>query len=243
MRRSIVSWLLVLVAALLLSSCFDSREEVWINADASGAARITITLPAVATRLNGGEAGVKKMIGDYLSESPQFSSYIVKSEQTADGLEFDVIVTFDNVMELRKLSESPAAKKLPSGSASFMGKTHVEFEKLNVNFKRSVELSKAVPGAIFMPRSQLAGHTITTIIHLPLAATSHNAHTVSEGGRTLTWETPLATAFLGPVETTFIMPLPIPWSTIIMVTTLLVSLSVFLIYYFLRRKKARSTKA
>ncbi len=224
-------------AAILVSSCFDSREEIWINADGSGAARITVSLPTTAALLHGGEKGVRKTIETYLEASPAFSSYALDMKTEAGRLTINVALTFDDALALSDLGRSPAASALPSAGTGLLGKTEIEFTGLSVAFDRQVDLSKALPGAIFVPESQLAGYELTTILHLPLPATTHDATATSDGGRTLVWEIPLATAFKGPVTNRFTMPLPIPWLTIGMIAVPVVILGVVLIYYLRSRKK------
>ncbi len=236
-----ISRLLVLIlATLLVSSCLDSREEIWLNADASGAARITVSLPSVAARLHGGEKGVRKTIETYLQASPAFSSYALDVKTEDDRLTVDVTLTFDNALDLSDLGSSPAAADLPSAGTGLLGDTDVEFSGLSVDFRRRTDLSRSLPGASFVPASRLAGHTITTIVHLPLPAATHDATSTSDGGRTLVWETPLAVAFNGPVSNSFTMPLPIPWLTLGMVALFLLILVVAAIYYFRGREKKRA---
>ena len=91
---------------------------------------------------------------------------------------------------------------------------------------------------MFIPQSELEGHSVTTILHLPKAATSHNATSTADGGSTLIWDTPLAEALRKPRVTEFIMPLPIPWLSICFVTMLLLILVAALIYYLRRGRKA-----
>ncbi len=235
--RGICRLLSLFAAAFLVSSCLDSREEIWINADASGAARITVSLPASAALLHGGEKGVRKTIETYLEASPAFSSYALDMKTEAGRLIINVALTFDDALALSDLGSSPAAAALPSAGTGLLGKTEVQFTGLSVAFDRSVDLSTALPGAIFVPESQLAGHELTTILHLPLPATTHDATSTSDDGRTLVWEVPLATAFKGPITNRFTMPLPIPWLTISMVGVLVVMLAVGLIYYLRSRRK------
>lgn len=234
--RSILKGTATLLCALLLSSCLDTHEEIWINPDASGAARIQITMPLAASRLHGGEVGMKKMIEEYLNATPAFSSYALQTSSQDDRLKIDLAITFDNALELQDATSPEALKKLPAGSSHMIGTSEIDFQGLNLVFSRRTELSKAIPGALFFPMSELQGHAQTTIIHLPKAATSHNATSTANGNRTLIWTTPLATAFKGPLETNFTMPLPIPWLNIALVTVLLLILLVSLIYYFRSRK-------
>ncbi len=233
--------LAILLVLLTLPSCLDSEEEVWINADSSGAGRITLTVPSAATSLHGGEAGVKKLAEDFLKSSPAFSTYLVETKTENRRTTVTAAFTFDNALDLLDPSLAENMENLPGGGSEFMGKTEIEFQGLNLAFSRRTELSKAIPGAIFFPKSQLTGHQVKTTIHLPKAATSHNATSTADAGRTLIWITPLATAMRQPVETNFTMPLPIPWLTIAVAALTILLLFSFLIHYLLRRKKRSPT--
>ena len=72
-RRAIVR-LLACFAAPLLASCIDGREEVWVNADGSGRADVSYSLPVAAARFQGGEAGVRRKIEGVLKEAPGIST-------------------------------------------------------------------------------------------------------------------------------------------------------------------------
>lgn len=230
----------ILFIAVGLNSCLDCEEEVWINADASGAGSITITVPAAATSLHGGEAGVKALAEDFLKSSSAFDSYLVGTSTANRRTTIHATFTFSDVRDFLDDSLTENLDHLPSGGREFAGVTEVKFEGLNIAFSRRRELSKAIPGAMFIPQSRLAGHEIKTIIHLPKAATSHNATSAEDAGRTLIWTTPLASAIRAPIETNFKMPLPIPWATVSVIALVILLLFVGLIYYVIRSRKKRT---
>lgn len=234
-----IRFLPVFLAALFLSSCFDSREEVWINADASGAAKIHISLPTLAAKFHGGEAGLRKSLEEYFEATPAFTSYDVATTPNDDQIDIQIACTFANVLDLANLSSQPSMEKLPSNVPQIMGTTKVAFQGLNVDYSRNIDLPKAVPAASFLPKKQLQGHSLTTIIHLPKAASGHNADSATNGGRTLTWNTPLEEALSQPMLTSFTMPLPIPWLTIGVISLLLVILVVALFMFFRSRRRIR----
>jgi hypothetical protein len=199
-----------------------------------------MSLPAAAATLHGGEAGVKALIKDILATTPPLRTSLVETALEEKQLKINVVVTFDNALDLMDLSSPSSLEKIPSAGVEFMGKTDIEFQGLSLVFSRRIELAKAIPGAIFIPRSKFAGHGIKTTIHLPKAATSHNATSVADGGRTLIWATPLAIAVSKPMEAHFTMPLPIPWAFFGFVLFLILLLLGALIYYIRRRKKSQT---
>lgn len=225
--------------AACLPSCIDTREEIWIAPDSSGAARINVSIPAVAAALHGGEEGVKKIIGDFVAATPAITNHLLATEAAEGRLFVDLTFTFSNTLDLIAAISGKAVESLPPAGAELIGKPEVGFHGLSVGFTRTVVLSNAIPGALFIPQRQLDGHSLTTIIHLPKAATAHNATSTKDGGRTLIWETTLAEALKKPVVTSFDMPLPIPWALISLVVLLLVILVSALVLY-LRRRKPKS---
>jgi len=237
--RKIFPPVALLVCALSLSSCLDSHEEVWLNPDASGAARIKLAIPAAAVAFYGGEEGVKKLVEEFTAATPAITSHALETEITDGRLHVDFAATFANALDFLNAASATGGPEIPPVGKEMMGKTDINFSGLSLVFKRRIEMSKVIPGALFIPASQLAGHSVTTIVHLPKAASSHNADSTADGGRTLTWSTSLATALKKPVERNFTMPLPIPWTTISVIVILLLILLATLIYYFRSRKVRR----
>ncbi|MES2980954.1 MAG: hypothetical protein V4727_01465 [Verrucomicrobiota bacterium] len=232
--------LIACLAALLVSSCLDSHEEVWMNADASGKARVKISLPLSVVIANGGEKEIRSMILDYFESTPAFTSYTVETAPVGDQLEINVAMSFDDAFKLKDSSSSSAYKNFPDAAGDLLGTSEVEIQGSNLNFHRTIDLTQAIPGSMFIPKDQLKGHKLTTIIHLPKAALSHNAHAAEDSGKTLIWTTPLATAFRHPVNQMFTMEIPTPWLTIGLIA-LAVALLVGTVSYFVYRRKKSAT--
>lgn len=207
--------LFAILAACLLASCIDGREEIWLNADGSGRAEIFYSVPAAAARLQGGEAGVRRMIGEFLKDTPEISASDHTVTVTDDRLEIRVRAAFDSALDLKDLSTGDSLNKLPSSASSLAGKVQVKREGLSIGFSRTITAGNALPGAGFLPESRLQGRNLTYIIHLPEAATESNATRVANDGRTLEWTFPLATAVRSPVTTRFTAPVPIPIRSIV----------------------------
>ena len=202
--------LLTLLTACLLLSCIDGREEIWLNPNGSGRADVSYSLPAAAARFQGGEAGVRRMIGDFLKDTPAItnSSYEVGTE--GDRLNIRVQATFESARDLQKVSQGGGQDKLPSSARHLAGEMTVNVDGRTVDFARTIAPGKALPGAMFLPASQFEGRNLTYIIHLPTAATETNATRIDDGGRTLTWDYPLAGAVRNPFTLRFKAKIPIP---------------------------------
>lgn len=195
--------------ACLLSSCFDSRQEVWINPDASGRARLTLDLPSTPIALYGGESAVRAAIETALAGNPSISSHQLILTSGNGRFHLDLLLTFP---DLRKLSET-GLSDLPPPASTFAGTMITKFKGLGLVVSRITDLSE-LPGTSLVPSALLENRAITTILHLPEAATSSDATTTSNQGKTLVWHTPLARALRQPVSNSFTMPLPIPWRSI-----------------------------
>ena len=155
------------LAIMLVSSCLDSHEEVWINADASGKAQVRIALPLHVANANGGEKELKALITDYFDSTPAFTSHSVTTSVTDDQMVIDVLMTFDDIFDLKDPATNPVYEQFPDAADDLLGTAKVEIDGSKLNFLRTIDLTKAIPGSVLIPKDQLKGHKLTTIIHLP----------------------------------------------------------------------------
>lgn len=200
---------LAAITTALLVSCIDGREEIWLNADGSGRADIAYSLPAAAAKFQGGETGVRAMIGDFLSKTPALTSSACEVTTIGDRLLIRVSGAFKSISDFKQVSTDSSLDQLPSSATHLTGEVMAKREGLSFAFARTISAGKALPGALFMPKSQLEGRNLTYIAHLPIAATESNATRVEDDGRTLIWEFPLAQALRSPVTTRFKAPIPL----------------------------------
>lgn len=201
---------LAILAALLLASCIDGREEIWLNADGSGRAEITYSLPAAAARFHGGESGVRTMIQDFLNGSPALTDPTCEVATRGDRLTVHVRSAFRSALEFGKLGSPGSLEKLPPSARYLAGEIDLRRDGLQLDFTRTISAGKALTGSLFMPRSQFQGRKLAYIVHLPIAATDSNATRIRDGGKTLEWEFPLEQAVKAPVVTRFSAKIPIP---------------------------------
>jgi hypothetical protein len=202
--------LLVFLAACLLVSCIDGREELWLNADGSGRADVSYTLPAIAAKFQGGEEGVRKLLEKFLRDAPGLTSSSHEVITQGDRLKIRVRASFDSAMELKKISKSDPLEKLPSSANGLAGDVKISRQGRTLDFSRTISAGRALPGAAFLPASQFENRRLTYILHLPEAPIESNAVRTEDGGRTLIWDYPLATAIKSPFTTSFKTKIPIP---------------------------------
>ena len=220
---------LIVITACLLASCIDGREEIWLNANGSGRADVSYSLPAAAAKFQGGEAGVRQMIGDFLKNTPAISNSSVEVATDQDRLKIRVRATFDSALDLKAISKGASLEKLPSSASYLAGEMTVDVDGRNIGFARTIAPGKALPGAIFLPVSQFEGRNLTYIIHLPEPATRSNATRVENAGRTLVWDLPLAGAVQTPFTLRFNATIPVPGWAIASVAAVVLLLAYFAI--------------
>ncbi len=202
-----------------------------------------MTMPLQAAGIHGGENGIRSLITDYLNATPAITSHSVETAVSEGRLKIVITMTFDNALDLVDLTSGSGSEKLPAAATALIGHANMEFRGANISLKRRIDLTRSIPGSMFIPSDQLRGRNLTTIIHLPRAATSHNADTIGDSGKTLIWTTPLASALRAPLNQSFIMPLPIPWLAIgggILLLAILIA-GIFCSIY--RRKKIKRMPA
>ena len=201
---------LALAAACLLTACIDGHEEIWIHRDGSGRADIRYSLPAAAATFHGGEAGMRKMLGDFLAANPALVSPQLDVTTEEKRLHVRVRAEFESALDLKQLSTPDSMSRLPASASGIAGRVAMEITPLAVNFTRTINAGASLPGSAFMPASQFKDRTLSYTIHLPESATGSNATRIENAGRTLVWEIPLADAVRQPFATHFTAPVPWP---------------------------------
>ena len=198
-----------LLLCLLLPSCIDGREEVWIDAKGGGRAEFTYDLPAVAASLQGGVPGVEKLLRTLLENQPGATHEVT---QIGDRLKIQARIPFSSLGDLSRLASPPkkGERPLPAAFKHFAGTFDLRRSGRTIDISRTIEPGKAIPGGRFIPPSQLETRRLVHIIHLPIPATASNATRTEDSGRTLIWEHPLASALRKPVTTRFQAVVPLP---------------------------------
>jgi hypothetical protein len=206
--------LVLAILSLLLPSCIDGHEEVWIEANGSGRAEITYSIPARAVQLKGGDKAVAEMIRSFLADTTEISQSTCEVLTEGDTTRICVRTTFDSALDLKNTTEGPGSEHLPPAAKHLAGVVATTLEGRSLDFTRTIQPGKAMPGSSLLPNSTYQGHHLTYIIHLPAVPGTHNATRTENGGRTLIWEKNLKEAIRAPIITHFRMDVPIPWKWI-----------------------------
>lgn len=206
-RRSRLAFRFLTASALLsLASCFDLREEVWIERDGSGRAELTCVVPAQALALQGGETALRRRIEEALATSGTVrDSSLTVTRQGKDAV-VRVEARFDSV----KGRSMVGMESAPFFVRHMAGDIRVGVRGRTIDFSRVVSAGKAVPGARFLPAAQTRGRSLEYRVHLPVTATTSNATRTEDGGKTLIWHYPLEQALREPVALSFTAKAPLP---------------------------------
>jgi hypothetical protein len=228
------------VAALLvlICSCMESREELWIESTGAGKARITVSVPTSIVHLNGGASGVPARIDAFFA--PIDTVHDVKTQITegAKRTTIDVSFQFRSAVQLRKVLDEHSHETLPFPAIRHLvGALSIHRDGIEWIAERTVDVAKALPGARLVA-AQDNSNRLITILHLPLAAAEHNATHSSNKGRTLIWDMPLSTALRAPyVQRVTVAPAtPLLTAVAIITPALLATIALFW-----RRKQTRSS--
>jgi hypothetical protein len=223
--------------ALLMVSCIDGHEEYWLEADGRGRAEVTYRIPATVAALHGGEAGIRETIDEFIESTPEITTGTCEVSTEGNRLHITVRSNFDSALAMKDVVTGDSVGILPSPATRLLGEISASLSGRTLDFSRRVSPATALPGAAFLPGSQLDGHRLTYIMHLPVVPEESNATRTENGGRTLVWDIPLADAMKVPVVTSFRMRIPVPWRLVsaIAIPASLLAGGVLL----LRRRKSR----
>lgn len=222
LRRLSRLWMVVVCG--LLASCIDGREEFWLAADGSGRAEIRYEVPASLARGCGGEAGLAKLLDEFIRETPTLTHASRRVTCVGDRMVVDFRASFNSALDLIEAVSGDSA--LSSGNLKpvvepLIGHFKIQRSGRTLELTRTVRPSKALPGSFLMPASQFDGRRLVYIVHLPLAAPESNATRTADGGRTLIWDQALQDGLKDNVVIHFKAAVPIPWWLIAAVTAAL----------------------
>jgi len=232
--------LIVLAACLLFASCFDIREEVWIQRNGAGHAELRYTVPDSALLFYGGTSGVEKKIRELVATQPSLIlddvSVVVKDSRATVAVK----ISTKSMLSLLDLKKSESFQNLPESTANIAGHFDVRLRWLDLDFSRSVHVKEALGlASLAVSADDRENHRLTYIVHLPKAAKEHNATQVADGGKTLTWDYTLGEAIRKPVVTRFRATMPIPRYAWAAVAGLLLLISAFIARAVKRRRTLR----
>ncbi len=243
-----LSSLFILVIGMILSSCVEGEEEVWINADASGRFRAHYEIPKIALSQMAAPDDVIRALRkvDELEDGIEITT--LSFEKRGSKAIFHLEANFDDARELLEMSERNEELFVeetatdPKQIDAIAGDIEFAIKGLTPTFNRSISLNGLFPSMVSNRPKMLGSSNFKYTIHLPAKVKESNAHSISNDGRTVSWTFLLKEHFEVPMQMSFTSELPVPWWG-----WLALSLFVFVLAWLLWRKllspKTRSQKA
>ncbi len=233
-----------LSACLLLSSCFETHEELWINRDGSGKAELTYVIPASAVFMLGGTEGVEKKVRDMIARQPPLSLDALEVKETDDGVRISGTVSAKSMLSLLDLKKGEGSRELPAAALDIAGDFDVRLQGLDIDLTRTVKVKEAVGlFSLAVGKEEREKRRLVCILHLPMVPQESNAMTVEDGGKTLKWETTLGEALKKPIVTHVRARMPIPTAVWYAAALLLVALIALVRMIWKWRKRALQASA
>jgi hypothetical protein len=204
--------LILLVLPWLLASCFDIREETTIAADGSGRIHLDYRVPAHVLQAIGGNEGLRERLDTTFADETRIRVESLGVRRQGDEAEISVRIVADSMLAFADFAQSEAFEKLRAEGPDVMGKFDIRREGLDIHYHRQLQLGQALGfAALGISSSERARRQLEYIVHLPAAATNHNADEVRDEGRTLIWKHSLGSALESSFSTDLVMPIPLPW--------------------------------
>lgn len=225
---------------LLLHSCIEGEEEIWIKGDGSGRLIARYSLPSLALQQLGDPNDYVRAIKiiDELEDGIEVQKITFESKSGKAVLHLEA--TFENALDLLKIAERnesvfiEEAEADPAQLDAISGKIELGIDGLSPTFKRAVSLGPVFPSMVQRSPAMLGKSTFTYTIHLPADAKETNAHQVSEDKRTVKWAFLLKEYVNQPMVMAVKTALPVPRWVLVMFAAIIFMIA-WIIWKRLRR--------
>jgi len=202
---------LMSLTLVMLHSCIDGEEEIFIEADGSARVKAVYRVHSMIFSAEDAKA-LKSSIAEEMEKQPNIT-LITNDVKLVDG--HRVITIELETSDLTSLGETLSGggesgeEKVGKMLNTILGKIVVSQEGLNVSLRREVDLAPLMEGKV--KPSMLGDSEFRYVIHLPKAAGANNAHVVDDDGRTLRWTFRLSETKKHPIILKMVAPIPLPW--------------------------------
>jgi len=232
---------LLALPLLLLSSCIEGEEEVWINQDASGRVKARYSIPPLAMKQIGVPEDYVRAIKLVDEREDGIAVQHVSFETIKGRVVFELQATFDNALDLLEIAKRSEqvfvdeANANPNHLDALSGEIDVGMETLNPFFSRQVALGGLFPTMVRKSPKMLGKSNFKYTIHLPVEVKETNAHEISDDKRTVSWTFLLKEYAEDPMVMKVKTAFPLPW----WILTLLALILFFVIWLIWKRRKRR----
>ena len=231
---------------MVLSSCIDGDEEIFLNADGSASMKVIYSLPALMLSDADGKE-LRQSIQDGLGNDTRID-LVTNTVERVDGRQvITVEVATENLLELEGLtggeSDPNQHQQQPGKSEellkALLGEFIVNRDGLTASINRKVDLTPLLEKYLGARGPSILGDSeFRYTIHFPNAVDASNAHEVTNNGKTVMWKYKLRECAEKPIELDIVASVPLPWW--IYVTVGLVVIAVIWIGWKLISKKTKS---
>lgn len=202
---------------LLLNSCIDGEEEIFVNADGSASMKVKYQVPgmifsakdadelvALVGKEVGSHAGLRLVTNRVDSEKGQ---RIIRIE-----VETDAVMELDGMFDDVSPEDDAEQSKTDQLWRCLLGEMEVNVDGLSVGVIRKVDLAPLLNEYLGEKSASLLGESeFRYVIHLPEAVKQSNAHEVTADGRTLKWRYKLRECKKKPIVMDLQVPISLPW--------------------------------
>lgn len=208
---------LMAMLLLLLNSCIDGEEEIFVNADGSASMKVKYQVPGMIFSAEDADELVA-IVADEVggNESLRLVTNRVDTEKGQRIIHIEVET--DSVMELDGMFDEVSAQAGVEQSKTdklwrcLLGKMDVNVEGLSAGIIRKVDLEPLLNEYLGEKSASLLGESeFRYAIHLPETVTESNAHEVTADGRTLKWRYKLSECKKKPIVMDLQVPISLPW--------------------------------
>jgi hypothetical protein len=230
------------LACLLLTACFDIREELWVHRDGSGRAELTYVVPRSAVMLAGGTEELETRLRELMATQPKLKLEALQVSEGETGVTIAATVTTESMLSLMDLKKSGDMRTLPGSAVDIAGDFDVRMVGLDIDFSRTIRVKEALGlGAFGVSAEDKKNRKLAYILHLPKKPLSSNALAIEDDGKTLRWELTLGEAMQKPLVTSFRARMPVPVAVWYGAALILVALTILLwkIWKWRRRSAER----
>ncbi len=241
MRKRLL-FLLPVLLPLLLVSCIEGEEEIWLEPDGSGRIEATYKMPTVVAQKIGDPDELVEILKNAAARDPHIELTSVSHQTRRGGVTLKFSGTFDDLRKLatfpqRQLRDPAEPDKRVKAEVLF-GTTHLDISWRGLSYERQVDISwllKSSPAAKSIVRvpALLGNSSFRYTLNLPTSARESNSTTQSQDGHKLEWLFPLKNHVQEPMHLTAEGDLPLPG------TLWLIPLAVLVLLFLIQNRRAR----
>ncbi len=230
--------------ALMLVSCIEGEEEIWLERDGSGHMEATYKMPAVVIQKLGGPEEFVRSLNEAAARDPHVTITRTSHETRNGEVTLRFAARFDDLRKLATFPQrqfrDPARPDVPAREEVLFGETEIDVSWRGISYQRTIDISSLLqsnPLARNFVRvpALLKDSSFRYILNLPASATETNATTRSGNGHRLEWRFLLREHVRDPMYLSARGKIPLPG---ILWFLGLVPLFALIVLFFIRNRRS-----